>query len=79
MTGAGFFFPLEGEMSAKPTEGVASEGISLRLSVAGATSSPAFGRILPSGGRERPSTAAPTPPGRFAATLPSRGRESADA
>jgi hypothetical protein len=51
MTGADFFSPLEGEMSAEPTEGVASQGTSVRPSTA-ATPPGRFAATLPSRGRE---------------------------
>jgi hypothetical protein len=52
MTGANIFSPLEGEMSAKPTEGVASKGTSIRSSTAALTPSGRFAATLPSRGRE---------------------------
>jgi hypothetical protein len=50
MTGADFFSPLEGEMSAEPTE-VASQGTSIRPSTA-ATPPGRFAATLPTRGRE---------------------------
>jgi hypothetical protein len=52
VTGASIFSLLEGEMSAKPTEGAASEGSSIRSSMAAATSPGRFAATLPSRGRE---------------------------
>ncbi|MFC3327108.1 xanthine dehydrogenase accessory protein XdhC [Mesorhizobium cantuariense] len=66
--------PLEGEMSAKPTEGVTAAVLDVLAVPSERTPSGRFAAISPSRG-ERPRAAA-TPPGGFAATLPSRGRDS---
>ncbi|MET2826042.1 hydantoinase B/oxoprolinase family protein [Mesorhizobium shangrilense] len=72
----GVFSPLEGEMSAKPTEGVAAAVLDALVGSSESTPSGRLAAISPSRGESRSNPLDPTPPGGFAATLPSRGRES---
>ncbi|MES0152429.1 hydantoinase B/oxoprolinase family protein [Mesorhizobium sp. M0018] len=72
----GVLSPLEGEMSAEPTEGVVAAVLDAPVVPSDRTPSGRFAAISPSRGESRSNPVEPTPPGGFAATLPSRGRES---